>query len=90
VRAPAGGALNRLWLSGWGFDWLYNNLFVRPYIWLAKTNKDDIVDAVYDGIAWLFRAFNRALSLTQNGRLRWYAAGIMLGAIVLIGMAVLL
>ncbi len=90
MRRPTVRALNRLWFSGWGFDWLYNNLFVRPYVWLAKTNKDDIVDAVYDGIAWLFRALNRALSLTQNGRLRWYALGIMLGAIVLIGMAVLL
>jgi NADH-quinone oxidoreductase subunit L len=85
-----GSRLRRFWLSGWGFDALYNRVFVWPYTALARINKEDVIDTFYDGLAWLAMSANRALSLTQNGRLRWYALGLVLGAVIWIGWVVFL
>jgi NADH-quinone oxidoreductase subunit L len=90
ARAPVGAALHRFWLAGWGFDWLYDRLLVRPYIWLAKANKHDVVDAVFLGIAGLSRALWGALAGTVTGRVRWYATGLAVGAVVIMALAVIL
>ncbi|MGE5399558.1 MAG: NADH-quinone oxidoreductase subunit L [Ignavibacteriales bacterium] len=89
-QSAFGSALYRFLFYGWGFDWLYDKLFVRPIIWFAKINKDDFFDLIYTGIAWTNRLFNMFLSYTQTGRLRWYAMGIALGAIITITIAVFL
>ncbi|MBI2817031.1 MAG: NADH-quinone oxidoreductase subunit L [Acidobacteria bacterium] len=83
-------ALHRLWFSGWGFDSLYDALFVRPVVWIATVNKSDVVDQVYAAVSLGSRALNRALAVTQTGRVRWYAAGIAGGAAVLLGIAIFL
>lgn len=88
ARSPAGDGLRRFWFSGLGFDWLYNRVFVWPYTWLARINKDDIVDSFYDAIAWLTRWIYHGLSLTQTGRVRRYALGFVIGAVILIGVVV--
>jgi NADH-quinone oxidoreductase subunit L len=85
-----GAMLHRFWFVGWGFDWLYDKAFVRPYVWLAQANKDDVVDLVFDGIGRLAQVFHRALSLTQTGKMRWYATGIGIGAVIAIALAVFL
>jgi NADH-quinone oxidoreductase subunit L len=90
AHSPVGSTLDRFWLTGWGFDWLYNRLFVWPYVWLAQINKDDFIDSIYDAIAGLFRGLNRGLSVTQTGRVRWYALGIALGAVIVLGIVVFL
>jgi len=90
VRTPFGRALHRLWSAGWGFDWLDNEFIVRPFVWVANLDKDDAVDLVYQGVAWLSKASHHALSRSQTGQVRWYAAGIVLGAVVVIGMVVFL
>jgi NADH-quinone oxidoreductase subunit L len=90
TASSLGNALHRLWFVGWGFDWLYDTLFVRPYVWMARTNKQDIVDLFYEGLARLAEVLNGLLSRTQTGRVRWYAAGIALGAVIVIALAVLL
>jgi NADH-quinone oxidoreductase subunit L len=90
-RAAASGAgLHRFWFNGWGFDTLYDLLFVRPYVWLARTNRQDVIDLLPAGIAWLNRVVHRGLSRTQTGQVRWYATGIALGAILTIAIMVLL
>lgn len=81
-------AVHRFWFLGWGWDALYDTLFVRPYQWLARVNSRDPVDLVYVAIAWLARIANWTLSLSQTGNLRWYAGGIALGAIILVALAV--
>jgi NADH-quinone oxidoreductase subunit L len=90
TASPLGSALHRLWFVGWGFDWLYDTLFVRPYVWLARTNRRDVVDLFYEGLARLAEVLNGLLSRTQTGRVRWYAAGIALGALIVIALAVFL
>lgn len=85
-----GKALHQIWFADWGFDWYYDKVFVQPTIWMARTNKGDFVDAFYRGIAeinrWLYEAFRR----TETGRVRWYAAGVALGTVVFVAVALFL
>jgi NADH-quinone oxidoreductase subunit L len=63
---------------------------VRPLLWTAKVNKDDLVDAIYNALALTMEVFHRALSLTETGRVRWYAAGIVAGSIAFVALALFL
>jgi NADH-quinone oxidoreductase subunit L len=90
VRTSLGTALHCFWLGGWSFDWLYDRLLVQPFLWLARVGKGDFVDLFYGRVARLSQILHLALSETQTGRVRWYAAAIGLGAIVTIGILVLL
>lgn len=80
----AGKALHQFWFSGWGFDALYNALFVRPFVFLASINKNDVVDRIYEGVVTVANGFNRLFVFTQNGILRWYLMGIVIGGIVIL------
>jgi NADH-quinone oxidoreductase subunit L len=77
-------AVARLWRAGWGFDWLYDRLIVRPFVGFARINRNDVLDGIYTGLASLCRALNASLSATQNGLVRRYAVGITAGAILLL------
>jgi NADH-quinone oxidoreductase subunit L len=90
TRSYVGAALHRFWYAGWGFDWLYDKLFVRPFIWIAQANKNDFIDLIYDAMAWLSQTAYRALSRTETGPVRWYAMGIAVGAAAIIAIAVFL
>ena len=90
VRSPAGAFLHRWWFAGWGFDALYNRAIVTPYTRLAHLNRNDVIDLFYRWIAGLNRLGYRGLSATQTGRIRTYAVGLALGAVVVIGLAVIL
>ncbi len=92
ASASAGGigrALHRLWLGDWGMDWLYDRLFVRPVGWISRVNRSDAVDLLFAGTAAVTRLGWRSLSATETGRLRWYAAGLALGAVVFVLIALL-
>ncbi len=89
VRADWGSALQRLWFNGWGLDWLYGVLLIRPFRWLAEANRGDVLDDVYRAVAYFSRAGHRALAATQTGRLRWYAAGLAGGALLTVAVGIL-
>ena len=86
---PIGAGLHRFWFSGWGFDWLYDRLLVRPFLWLARVNRFDAVDLVYVGLARALALGHRELRRSETGRVRWYAGAIAGGAIVIVAIAVL-
>jgi NADH-quinone oxidoreductase subunit L len=88
--AARSNVLARFLQGGWGFDWLYDRLFVRPFVWLARVNMKDVVDRISDGVGGLFMLLSRASRLTQNGRVRWYAAGLAAGAALIVAAVVLL
>jgi NADH-quinone oxidoreductase subunit L len=69
-----------LWKYAWGFDVLYDRIFVRPYLWLVRINSRDAIDVVVENIPTLMRKGHDALSVTENGLVRWYAASIAAGA----------
>ncbi len=83
-----GKILSRWWFNNWGMDALYNIVFVLTFRALAWMFKSDIVDWFYKFVAWLNRLFWTLLSRTETGRLRWYAAGIAAGAVILVAIAV--
>jgi NADH-quinone oxidoreductase subunit L len=90
ASVPPGRLLHRFWYTGWGFDRLYDIFLVRPFTWIARINRDDFIDLFYLGVLWTGRSLSTALSLSQNGKVRVYAAGIALGAVVALAIAVLL
>ena len=84
----AGRFLHTWWCAGWGFDWLYDKGLVQPFLWVARANQSDFIDAFYRGIARLTEVAYRALQLTQTGVIRWYAAGIALGSVLFLALVV--
>jgi NADH-quinone oxidoreductase subunit L len=82
--------LHQLWFSGWGFDALYDAVFVRPFVYLATINKNDVIDKVYVGMVSLAGFFHRVLAYTQSGLMRWYVMGIVIGAILILTFGLLL
>jgi NADH-quinone oxidoreductase subunit L len=79
-------SLHSFLLSGWGFDKLYERIFVRPLIYIAHINRNDIIDGIYRGIARINVSFYKALSFTQTGSLRWYAMGLLIGSIIILSL----
>jgi NADH-quinone oxidoreductase subunit L len=82
--------LNRFWFSGWGFDALYDILFVRPYTYLCRVNKKDVVDRMYDGMVVGANFFNGVFARTQSGIMRWYIMGIVIGAVLILSLGLIL
>jgi NADH-quinone oxidoreductase subunit L len=74
----------RFFLSGWGFDRIYDRLLVKPIVWLSVTDKKDFIDRIYSFIAAGTAYFNLLLSKTQNGKLRWYLMVLTIGIIVIL------
>ncbi|MEJ2648756.1 MAG: NADH-quinone oxidoreductase subunit L [Sedimentisphaerales bacterium] len=83
------GSAARLYLfAGFGFDRLYYSVLVRPYIWINRINRNDIMDWITKFNVIVFVSWNRLLSRMQNGNLRWYLGGICIGALVLLGIVI--
>ncbi len=87
-RLVAGWRLAGFALGGWGFDRLYEVVFVKPFVWVTRANKDDVIDSAFDAVAWSARQANQALSRTQTGRLRYYVAVAAAGVLVFVALGV--
>jgi NADH-quinone oxidoreductase subunit L len=85
-----GKALHEFWFADWGFDWYYDKLFVQPVLSFARVDKSDVVDAFYNAVADLNELLYRGLSRTENGQVRWYAAGIAAGTVIFVAIALFL
>ncbi len=90
VSTGVGSLLHRWWFADWGFDRLYQKLFVGPYVVLARVNRSDFVDLFYRGLALVSRVINGLLSSTVNGNVRWYVAAVAGGAVIVVGLVVVL
>ena len=88
MRSSIGRGVGRFFAAGWGFDWLYDRLFVRPFVGLANANKGDVVDLVYRVTAAVARGVHHVGALVQTGRLRWYAVNTALGLIMVVWLVV--
>jgi len=86
--SPMGAWLYRFWLSGWGFDALYDRLFVRPFVGLTRLLRGDPFDEISSTVGRVTEAGYSVLSETQNGRIRTYAFGIGLGAVIAVAVVV--
>jgi len=76
--------INKFFEKGWGFDRLYDTLFVKPVVWLSEMDKNDIFDWLNIGISRLALLTNNLLSITQNGKLRWYLMSFTIGIVLIL------
>jgi NADH-quinone oxidoreductase subunit L len=86
ARAPGAASLARFWSSGWGFDAIYDRLFVRPYRWFAGADQRDLLDEPFRGIVLAARGLHHALSRSENGKLRWYAISLAGGTAIIVAL----
>ena len=76
--------INKFFEKGWGFDRLYDTLFVKPVVWLSEIDKNDLFDWLNIGISRLALLTNNLLSITQNGKLRWYLMSFTIGIVLIL------
>lgn len=79
-----GARLWQLWHHAWGFDALFEWVLVRPYRWLVRLMRNDIIDATCGLAAKLAWLLNLGLVRTQTGKLRFYAVSMVAGAALLL------
>ncbi|MCC2637879.1 MAG: nuoL [Moraxellaceae bacterium] len=84
AQSGPGRLVGGLWKNAWGFDWLYDLLFVKPFMWLVRVNARDWADAGIGVLPWLTREGHRLLAKTQSGKLRWYAATMAIGLVAVV------
>lgn len=88
AHSAIGRLLSRWWFAAWGFDWLYDKLFVKPYLLISHVLRKDPLDKTIGLIPALAKGGNTAMSRSETGQLRWYAASIAFGAVLVIGAVV--
>jgi hypothetical protein len=74
--------------GGFGFDHLYDLLFVRPLVGLAGRGVDP-VNLASEGVRGLTLRASSLLRAAQNGRPRRYLAALALGAAILLAAALI-
>ncbi|MGY4495807.1 NADH-quinone oxidoreductase subunit L [Pseudomonas sp. TE3610] len=89
ANSSLGRVLSAWWFAAWGFDWIYDKLFVKPYLAISHLLRKDPVDRTIGLIPRMAKGGNSAMSRTETGQLRWYAASIAAGAVLVLGAVVL-
>ena len=77
-------AVRTWWFNAFGFDWLYDLLFVKPYMAIVAILRSDLVDLTWGVVPRLALVFHDLFGATENGRVRWYAASIAIGAVLVL------
>ncbi|CAK0756641.1 NADH:quinone oxidoreductase subunit L [Gammaproteobacteria bacterium] len=86
-RGTLGKLLLSWWINGWGFDGLYDRLFVQPMLWLQRLLRNDAAHLIVVFFVAITHLGHLALTRSENGRVRWYAAWMVGGAAVLMWLA---
>ena len=84
ANTSIGSGLANICRNALGFDALYDIVFVKPYLLMAKMLGRDPIDAVWLMLPALVRGGHSFTSSRQTGSLRDYAASMALGMIVLL------
>ncbi|MDF9620271.1 NADH-quinone oxidoreductase subunit L [Pseudomonas entomophila] len=88
ANSGIGRVLSAWWFAAWGFDWIYDKLFVKPYLLISHLLRKDPVDRSIGLIPRMARGGHVAMSKTETGQLRWYTASIAVGAVLVLGAVV--
>lgn len=89
-QSAIGSKLRQLWFAAWGFDWLYQRLFVIPFVTVSRSLRLDPINTAFNFIPKGVQALHHQTSLSQTGNLRWYAATIFGGVVILLAVLVLI
>ncbi|MBA4290758.1 MAG: NADH-quinone oxidoreductase subunit L [Pseudomonas sp.] len=90
AQSAPGRFLSAWWFAAWGFDWLYDKLFVQPYLLLCRLLGRDPIDRSIGLVPRLVRGGNALLARSENGQVRWYAASIAGGAVLVLAVLLFL
>ncbi|WP_421196192.1 NADH-quinone oxidoreductase subunit L [Aeromonas enteropelogenes] len=89
ANSAPGRLLSTLWFNAWGFDWLYDQLWVKPYLLATRLLARDPLDRLMNLPAWLALRGNQLLAWSVSGKLRWYAASMVIGAALVLALLLL-
>ena len=84
MEAPAIAATVMFVRQGWGADAMYSMIVVQPYRALSRRLRHEPVDDLAAAVTGTLRTGHHLLSLSQTGRLRTYAAGVVVGTVLLL------
>ncbi len=84
AASPLGASIAETLRAGWGADAFYTLVLVRPYRAVARWLRHEPIDDAVAMISGSVRLSHHLLVLTQNGRVRTYAAGMVLGVVLLL------
>jgi NADH-quinone oxidoreductase subunit L len=90
AQSAPGRFLSAWWFAAWGFDWLYDKLFVQPYLLLCRLLGRDPIDRSIGLIPFLVRGGNTLLARSETGQVRWYATSIAGGAVLVLAVLLFL
>lgn len=79
-----GSGLAHICRTAFGFDALYDIVFVKPYLLIAKILGRDPVDGLWLVLPAIVKGGNSFTSSRQTGSLREYASSMSLGVVVLL------
>ncbi|HGM5493117.1 TPA: NADH-quinone oxidoreductase subunit L [Serratia fonticola] len=89
ANSAPGRFFSTWWFHAWGFDWLYDKVFVKPYLGIAKLLQSDPLNSLMNLPAVFSRWGNRGLAVGENGQIRWYIASMGVGAVVVLALLIL-
>lgn len=89
AQTAGGKTLVQIWMQAWGFDWLYDKVFVQPYLLLTRLLGGDPFNRTLNIVASAVRQANRLVVFTETGQLRWYATSVGFGALFILALLVL-
>jgi NADH-quinone oxidoreductase subunit L len=84
AQTSLGAGIAHIWRNAFGFDALYNLVFVQPYLLIAKILGRDPIDSLWLVLPALVKGGNSFTSSRQTGSLREYASSMSLGIVVLL------
>ncbi|MCH4248759.1 NADH-quinone oxidoreductase subunit L [Acinetobacter populi] len=79
-----GAGIAHIWRTAFGFDALYDIVFVKPYLFMARLLGRDPIDGLWLVLPALVKGGHKFTSWRQTGSLREYASSIGLGVVVLL------
>jgi len=84
AKTSLGAGLANICRNALGFDTLYDLIFVKPYLLIAKICGRDPIDGLWLVLPAIVKAGNGFTSSRQTGSLREYASSMSLGIVVLL------
>lgn len=89
-KTAIGGAMYHWCYHGLGFDALYDIVFVKPFLAIAKALRNDPVDKLINVFPALASVGNKLTAKTQTGLLRTHAISFGFGLVILLILAMMM
>lgn len=84
VNSVLGCLLGIWWYNVWGFDWLYDKVFVKLFLGIVWLLKCDLLNLMMNILVVFFCFVGKGLLLSENGYLCWYVVFMSIGVVVVL------